>query len=190
MVTAKIEPTVRRYQASAGIESIQDLWGDRGVDDVRARVALESLPELFGNRAPSTSFFPVRHLINLGFAVWEGPARRDRDRFARYLQRQADFGFGRVRRAVLSLYSPTALLERAPELWSRDNDGGTVTTEVAPHEATWRLVRHPYCEAPQTRASMAEAVRYCVELTRARNVTESHLVDREGGLLVRVKWQS
>ena len=54
--------------------------------------------------------------------------------------------------------------------------------------AIFLLSDHPYTETPQARATMAEILRYNIELTRAKNVTETHARRVDGALEVKVKW--
>jgi hypothetical protein len=91
----------------------------------------------------------------------------------------------------LSLASPATLLSRAGAIWKEDHTHGTLDVEL--HDGgkgtSLRLREHPYTEIPQARAAIAEVLRYDVALTRAKNVTESHRLEREGVLLVRVQWE-
>ena len=48
---------------------------------------------------------------------------------------------------------------------------------------------HPYTETPQARAGYAEMVRYVIELTRAKDVTETHSLLAPGVLEIKVRWK-
>lgn len=178
---------VRLYQLRAAVAAAQDCFGKEA-----ARAVEESMSAAFSEAlAPvetGMSWTPVQHMIDWSLAVWEGPAGRERPLMVDYTRRQVALGFGRLRRALIAVASPRLLLTRAPELWDKDNRGGKVSVQLGEHEGVWTLVDHPYCEVPHARAAMAEVLRYCVELTRARDVTESHGLYR-GALEVRVRWR-
>ena len=181
------EPETRLYQLRAAAEATEHCFGREARQSVTASVSPE-LRSALESVATGMSWTPVRHVIDWSMAVWEGPANYDRAAMVEFTQRQVDMGFGRLRRALIALASPRLLLERAPELWEKDNRGGQVSIDVGDHRATWRLVDHPYCAVPQARATMAEVLRYVVELTRARDVTESHGLSG-GALEVIVRWK-
>ena len=181
------EAAVRLYQVRAAIAAAEQFFGKEAADSVLAAMSPE-FQRVVASVETSMSWTPVRHLIEWSLGVWEAPAGRDRDTMVAYTRLQLDEGFGRIRRAILKVVSPRRLLERAPELWNKDNRGGSVTVEVGDQEGTWTLTDHPYCELPHARASMAEVLRYCLELTRARDVTETHGL-YDGSLRVVVRWR-
>ena len=132
---------------------------------------------------------PEADLIACAHAIWEGPARRDRALYNKFLQRQVNLGTGRVQRALISLASPKRILDRAPSIWSSEHSHGTLTVEHhSDTSASLRLSEHPYVETPQARATIAEVFRYVLSLTRANEANESHAL--EGDVLrVRLTWK-
>ena len=51
------------------------------------------------------------------------------------------------------------------------------------------LRQHPYTETPQGRAGIAEMLRYILELSRAKGVTETHSLVAPGVLEIKVRWR-
>ncbi len=184
---ASEDAEVRLYQLRAAVEATERCFGPEATSAVTASVA-PGLRSVLDSVATSMSWTPVRHMIDWSLAVWDGPAAHDRAAMVEYTQRQVDAGFGRIRRALLAVATPRLLLERAPDLWEKDNRGGHVRVDIGDHRASWTLVEHPYCDVPHARAAMAEVIRYCVELTRARDVTESHGLSG-GAFEVTVRWR-
>lgn len=180
-------PSIRFYQLRASVDASKALFGESATAAVAQSMSSDVRSTLDGV-GTAMSWIPVQHLIDWTFGVWEGPAERNRETMVTYTRRQVDLGFGRVRRALLTLVSPRQLLGRAPELWERDNIGGVVSVDVAESQAEWTLSEHPYCDTPHARASMAEVLRYCIELTRAKDVTATHGL-YVGALRVTLRWR-
>jgi hypothetical protein len=180
--------SVRGYVIRAFRDAAGELWGAGGLADIAARMPEASRIEAFRDRL-STEWIDEAHVIAWCFATWEGPAGRDKPAYFRFVQRQTDLGFGRVRRFLLSVATPLKLLAKAPELWSLDHSHGKMECEAEERRASLVLRDHPYTETPQARATIAEAFRYTLALTRAKDVTESHALDRPGMMTVRLKWK-
>ncbi len=179
--------SIRYYQLGASVDAAKQQFGDEATAAV-VQAMPEDVQKTISDISTAMSWIPVENLITWTFGVWEGPAERSRDTMVEYTRRQVDLGFGRVRRALLTMVSPKMLLNRAPELWDRDNRGGRVTVEVDDKQAVWTLSDHPYCETPHARASMAEVLIYCIEMTRAKNVSGTHGLYL-GSLRVTLRWQ-
>jgi hypothetical protein len=129
-------------------------------------------------------------MLAFHLALWSGPANRSREAYTRFLAVMTDVGFGVLRRTLLQLASARALLERASKLWVEDHTHGDIDMEsIGPNGAVARLRGHAFCELPQSRAAIAEVLRYTISLTRVRNVTEMHRLEAEGVMLLRFTWE-
>jgi hypothetical protein len=183
------EPLLRRMYVLAMPEAAAIVWGKEALPDLAVRLPDDVRRDTL-EQTNAETWMPERYVIAWSFAVWEGPAARDREAFKRFLRAQVDLTFGRVRRALLSLASPEMLLARAGAIWKEDHTHGTLEVEMheAKNGATLRLHDHPYTTLPQARAAIAEVLRYDVSLTRAKNVIESHRLERDGVLLIRLQW--
>lgn len=172
----------------AYLEAMKKLWGAAAVEAVASELAEDSRAAVFRQLSPS-EWIPERHLIALNLATWAGPARRKRADYARCIAVTMDLSFGVVRRALIQLASPKLLLESAPKLWREDHTHGELEVEsISAKGAVLRLREHPFVGLPQSRAAIAECLRYCVALTRARNVTEAHRLEGEDVMLLRLAW--
>jgi len=79
---------------------------------------------------------------------------------------------------------------RLGPLWKKENTHGELTGSVDPggKSATFRLTGSPYTETPQTRGGLAENYRYAFSLTRAKNVRETHSLEKPETLVFRIRW--
>ena len=181
------EPMVKRFYVRAGIDAARDLWGQEGLDDVRSRMPETERDEFFAERLPE--WVSIRSMIAFNFALWEGPANRNKARYFPWVRLTTDLSFGRVKRLFLSMASPEKVVIKASELWSADQTGGTFEGVLEGKGGRLVLRDHPYTETPQARAGYAEMVRYIIELTRAEGVTETHSLVAPGVLEIRVRWR-
>ena len=90
---------------------------------------------------------------------------------------------------IIRLASPERFFERAPEYWRQDHTHGALGTTVDGRAGLVRLREHPYAETPHGRAAIAEIFRYTVACMRASNVTETHGVEEDGALAIRLRWR-
>jgi hypothetical protein len=127
-------------------------------------------------------------MIAFNFALWEGPADRQRAHYFPWVRRTTDLSFGRVKRLFLSMATPEKVLRSAAALWRADQNTGTQEGTADGKTGRILLRDHPYCDTPQARAGYAEMVRYVVELTRAKNVTETHAAVAPRGLEIKLRW--
>ena len=181
------EPMVKRYYVRACIDAARELWGQGGVDDIGSRMPERERAEIFVERLPE--WVPIRVLVAWNFAVWEGPARRNKAAYFPWLRLTTDLSFGRVKKLFISMASPEKFLTKASELWDADHIGGSLEGCVDGKGGTFLLRDHPYTETPQARAGIAEMLRYILELTRAKGVTETHSLVAPGVLEIKVRWR-
>lgn len=143
---------------------------------------------LLAGRA-SDAWVAERHVIALGDAAWEGPCARDRATFHRWIDQMIDYGFGRVRRVLLSLANPPMLLRRAPDLWREDHTHGTFGyVPLAVDSARITLRDHAYIDSPVQRDAFAEALRHAMSLCNIRGVTAEETQAPPGALYVVLRW--
>jgi hypothetical protein len=177
---------IKRFYLVAFHQAAREMWGEDGLADIRARMPAREGDEAFAVHLPV--WVQERLVIAWCFALWEGRADRNRARYVAWLHRVTDLTFGRVRRLLLSVATPAKILGMAGELWRADRTHGTLEGSVDGKRGVFVLSDHPYTETPQARATMAENFRYTIELTRAKNVTETHARRIDGALEVKIKW--
>ncbi|MGZ3424196.1 MAG: hypothetical protein ACXVEE_40425 [Polyangiales bacterium] len=183
------EPCVRRFVIPAFKRAIVEQFGAEGRAEALALLQGDSQAELASELTPEGHWYPCRHVIAWSFAVWEGPAKRDRETMAKFMRRQWDLGTGVVRRVLLHMASPSAVVPRLGELWLKDNNAGEVTAELegANGAAIW-IKDTPFVDTPQARASMAEIYRHAFAQTRAKNVAETHALDGARTMVIKLRW--
>jgi hypothetical protein len=195
------------------IAATRELWGERGLRDVRDRLHDDTRKATLDEIVLATSWLPVVHVIRWHEAIYEGLAAKDDAAFLRFVDRGLEQGFGRVQKFFLGFASPRLLIERAPSLWRKQHTHGklTVTTsgdfDYALPEAqgssladkgesfvaTVTLRDHPFIDVPLSRRALAEAWRHVLTLARVEEVKESHSVETTGhagerALVARLTW--
>lgn len=165
----------------------EQMWGNDG-----CRALAEALPPQVRERTagllPLADWLPLGDLIAWHNAVWDGPVKRDKLLMKEHARVVIDQGFGRVKRFVLSMATPHALIPRVTAMWQEEYSTGTLTAESeGPDSVTLCLREHPYVDNPLMRFVIAEALRHVVSLTKVENVTETHSV-RERSLLIAMRW--
>ncbi len=186
-VGAAVESLQKRYYFRAAIDATRDLWGDDGLADVAARMPARERAEFFAEPLPEWS--PTRAMIAFNFALWEGPAGRDKPLYFTWVRRVTDLSFGRVRKLFLSMATPERLVLGAGEMWKADQNVGTLVGHVEGRCGTLVLRDHPYTETPQARAGISEMLRYILELSRAKAPVSSHALVAPGVLRIKIRWK-
>jgi hypothetical protein len=182
------EPKLKKYYAVAAREAALWAWGPGGVEDIASHMPELERGEMFAEVLPP--WVAERTMIALGFGIWNGPAKRSKTEYFRFLHKTTDMSFGRVRKALLGvLASPEKVLTMADELWKSDHTHGSWETHIAPNRARMRLTGHPYADTPHGRTSLAEQIRYIVQLTRARNVTASFAPVGPSAMEITLRWK-
>lgn len=172
-------------------EAAMELWGEAGLRELGQRLPEAARVETLEISTVNLAWVPEAYVLAWYDAVWHGPCEKRRDAFRKFLNCMMDHGFGRVRKAFLSLAQPPTILNRAPGLWRHDHTHGELTVESLESEsARVRLSNHPYTATSLACLATAEIYRYCVTLCRAKNVTELHYREAGGSLVVRLRWQS
>jgi len=178
---------IRSFYAVAARDAAAQLWGPGCFEDIAARMAPRERDELFAERLDA--WFPERALIAACFAVWEGIADRDRERYSAWIDAMMDLSFGRIKRLFLSMATPDKLFTMAPKLWREGHTHGELVGILhGPGRGTLILRDHPYTETPQARATISESMRHIVSLTRAKSVSESHALVEAGALEMKIRW--
>jgi hypothetical protein len=186
-VGAPVESLQKRYYFRAALDAARQLWGDPGVQDARARMPERERAEFFADPLPE--WCPTRAMIAWNFALWEGPARRDKARYFPWVHRTTDLSFGRVKKLFLSMATPEKIITSAGELWRADQSSGALDGLVHGNCGTLVLRDHPYTETPQGRTAITEMLRYIVELSRARSPTATHALVSPGVLQMKIRWK-
>ena len=121
------EPCARGTNFIASKRAVLDLWGDEGL-----RIVTALLPN-DARRATAEAvvitadqWLPERYGQAWFDAVWNGPAKRAIPEFRRFIDKRIDNGFGRVRRMLLQVATPSTLAPRVPALWRNDHTHGSL----------------------------------------------------------------
>ncbi len=170
--------------------AVLDVFGDAGLAEVAPRVSADTCAQTVDASASPLAWVPERFLVEWHEAVWDGPARRDDAALCRVINRRLDFGFGRVRKALLGLVGPEGVTRRAGELWKHDHTHGVfaVTTGSDGKSAAGTLSEHVFCESPIARRALAETFRYIVHLSRGVKVARETHGLHGASLAIRVTW--
>jgi hypothetical protein len=180
-------PHCKSTTISAYRDAVLQLGGDAALSSV-----LGLLPEPTRRvTAPGQALparIPVSFVVDWCTAIWEGPARRDRERYNEHLHAQVRLGFGRIQSVLLRMVNARRLIERSPSLWEVQHSHGTLEiVHLEETAAVLSLANHLYVETPQARATVAEIFRYLISMTGERNVRASHARESEA-LVVRLNW--
>lgn len=171
-------------------EATVHCFGEDGLARVSAELPAEVYERTVERIVLNVGWYPERYVLAWYEALWSGPCDHARDKFVMVLDRMMDCGFGRVRRSLLSFASPSVIFNRAPSLWRYDHTHGDLTSECGAGVGRVRLAHHPYTENPLSCLAIAEIYRYCVALSRAKAVSETHYRDESGVLIVRIRWDA
>lgn len=170
-------------------EATLKLWGRAGLESVALLLPAEVRAQTIDSVVLNVGWFPETFVLAWYEALWSGPCAGRREPFIAVLNRMMDFGFGRVRKSLLALANPSAIVIKAGALWRYDHTHGDLTVEAGDGGARVRLEHHPYTDNPLSCLAIAEIYRYCVALCRAREVSEMHYREPTGALVVRVRWE-
>ncbi|MDB4991612.1 MAG: hypothetical protein JWN04_6790 [Myxococcaceae bacterium] len=168
--------------------ALVDIYGAPGLASVAERLPVEVRYDTIDSLLVNTEWLPEAHVMAWYEALWLGPCKQTRSAFEAVIDRMMDFGFGRIRKALLALADPSVVVVKAGTLWRYDHTHGELTVEADDKSARLRLEHHPYAENPLSCLATAEVYRYCAALCRVRNVVASHYREASGALIVRVRW--
>ena len=181
------EPSARRVIFAGFRASANRLWGPSGLEAIGARMPADARHATVDAIIITSEMLPEKYVMAWYEAVWAGPAQRQQPVFCEFLDRMMDHGFGRIRKVLLSLVSPTQLATKAPDLWQHDHDTGVLTSAVEDNVSTFVLRNHLYTTTPLSRLAIAEIYRYALSLARGVQVaTQNHGLEQDGSLRVRV----
>ncbi len=180
----------RRVYAQAAKRAAVMVWGDEGLNAIASALPDDTREELF-RTGPTDPWIAARHLIRWMYAAHHGPAGLRPAKTREYIDRVFDCGSGVILRSLLHMADPASLTARLPALWKKDNTHGELEATLDPDgkSASFRLTGTAYSDTPQTRGGMAENYRYAYSLTRAKNVTETHALEKPGTLAFRIRWR-
>jgi hypothetical protein len=137
---------------------------------------------------PLPDWLPLDDLIAWHAALWNGPAKRDEKIMTEHIHRTVDKGFGRVKRALITIATAQTLAPRVAALWNDEYSTGTLeVVALEPNSVQLMLRDHPYVTNQLMRYVISEVFRYVLGMTRTKNISAVHAV-RERGLLVVLRW--
>jgi hypothetical protein len=183
------EPCARKTLFIAHREAAERLWGKEGVAEIGTRLPEDARRATVDPIVIIEPWLPERYIVAWHEVAWEGPCARDTAHMYRYLHAVLDCGFGRIQRFMLNLITPAMLFGRAEALWKHDHSHGDFRcTLTGDRRGVIRLRDHPYVTSPFLRRSIAETYRYAGSLTRCNAVRESHALEPDGTLVVKLDW--
>ncbi len=169
--------------------AVIDVWGEAGLSVVAQHVSADTRAQSVEQPVQPLEWVPERFLVEWHQATWDGLARHDDAALCRTINRRLDFGFGRVRRALLGLVGPEGVIRRAGELWKHDHTHGTLSIEVGEGQTlTATLTNHIFCQHPIARRALGETFRYIAQLCRGvKEAKETHALEG-GSTVIRIAW--
>ncbi len=183
------EPCTRKTLFIAHREAAEKLWGREGLADIGSRLPEDVRRATIDPLVITEPWLPERYVVAWHEVAWEGPCRRDTAEMYRFLHTVLDCGFGRIQRFMLTLITPATLFTRGEALWKHDHTHGDFRSHLtSDRSGVITLRNHPYVDSPFLRRSTAETYRYIGSLTRCKSIRESHSVDPDRTLIVKVDW--
>ncbi|HKU41937.1 MAG TPA: hypothetical protein VJR89_27455 [Polyangiales bacterium] len=180
-------PLVHKKSLIGVRAACEHMWGASGVQAIAESLPADVRERTAGLR-PLPEWIPLGDLIAWHAAIWNGPANQDEKLMLDHARRTIDQGFGRVKRALISIATAHTLAPRVAALWNDEYTTGSLTVaSLQPKSVTLVLRDHPYVEDPLMRMVIAEAFRHVLSLTRTKNVSSIHLVT-QGSLKVVLSW--
>ena len=184
------EPSARAPQLLAFRSAALTLWGTSAWQEIVDRLPAETRDALVvDGLVVAVGWVPERHLVKLAEAVHDGPAEGSPDAYREFVAQVIALGFGRVRRLLVQFAPPSAVLRRAPELWRHDHTHGDLSVVERDAGATVHVNHEVLTSTPLSCATCAEMFRAITSLTRAKNVKETHFLERPGRLRVELEWE-
>jgi len=153
------EPLARGTVLHGFRAAVEDLWGERAVADIAARLPLATRLATIDTLVLPFEWIPIEHVMAWHEAMWTGPARADERELARLVSRSIDLGLGRFKAAFFAGVTRERLVERAQELWRWQHTHGELTVSVEGNTGTVVLTGHPYVDHATSRRLTAECYR-------------------------------
>jgi hypothetical protein len=194
-LASRAVPLVHRKSLLGFRAACEQLWGERGVQDIGRHLPADVRDRTAGLR-PIAEWVPVDDLVSWHNAVWNGPAERNEAVFMHHARTTVDQGFGRVKRFLLSVSTPHSIAPRAASLWREEySTGRLAVTRLEDRSAELSLSDHPYVDIPLMRDVIAEVYRHVLAQTNVKSVSEVHAVRKTGtanaegeALVVVLRW--
>ena len=186
------EPLTKGTILQSTRAAVLETWGDAGLRAVADRLPEEARAATMGAELVPLGWHPTRYILDWNDAILEGPAAGDLDAFRQNVDTAMALGFGRVRRTFLRFATPLRLAARAAELWRHEHTHGTVTIldqDIERGTARVHVCDHPFLTRMPSRVAIAEAFRYVLSRSRAKNVRETHEL-RAGELWIHMRWDA
>jgi hypothetical protein len=184
------EPSARATQLLAFRSAALTLWGTRAWQEVLDRLPADARAALVvDGLVVAVGWVPEWHLVTLAQAVHDGPAQGSDEAYREFVKQVIALGFGRVRRLLVHFAPPGAVIKRAPELWRHDHTHGELAVETRATGTTLHVSHEVITSTPLSRMTCAEMFRAVASLTRARDVRQTHTLERPGTLRVELEWR-
>lgn len=181
----RLASRTRGHTLTSLVEATRELHGERAVTDMLAvlpshvRRALDEKPD----------WVPVEFIVVWFEMMFERALGRDSNELARLVRRTLDLGFGRVRRVLLGIATPTWVIRKAPELWRGEHsDGRLVPFATGPTSVRVTLHDHPFLDSAVAREATVESLRYPLVLAGAKNAVARHEGAVGEPLIVAIDW--
>lgn len=188
--SSSIAGSARRTIFAGFRQSATKLFGEESLAAIGRLTSPECRDATCGVVLSAQTWLPEQYVMEWYDAAWEGPCGGDQEAFRHFVDGMMDAGFGRVRRLLLGMASPSMLLTRAPELWRYDHsEPGRFEVElIDKHGARITLADHPYTTTARARFAVAEIYRYALSLTRISEVSMRYTGGEEE-LAVSLSWR-
>jgi hypothetical protein len=167
-----------------------ELWGDVGLRRIGAVLPADVRQETVDSWVVAVGWYPERYVTAWFAAAFDIGAEGNEERFQAFVDRMMDESFVRVRRSLLRIAAPQLLASKAAELWRHDHSHGEIVTTSVAGGVDLVLREHVYASDPTSRMALAEIYRYVAVLSGARGTVATHELDRDGALLVHLRFKN
>lgn len=190
-ITAISREAMARGTLLSGLRhAAQELWGEVGLRRIGAALPADIREETVDSWVVAVGWYPERYVTAWFAAAFDIGADGNEESFSAFVDRMMDHSFVRVWRSLLRAGSPQLLVTKAAEIWRHDHSHGEIVTTPVAGGMDLLLRQHVYASDPTSRMALAEIYRYAAVLTGARTATAVHELDRDGALVVHLRFRS
>ena len=164
-VATATESCSSRRTAMGFRAAVEEMFGEEGVREVRARLPADADAAFFGAGSVGDKWVAERHLLTFMDAVLNGPCGRNRIKFGEWGRLQITRGFGRVKAAMIRVATPEILAARAAALWRDEHTRGLLVASSVPGRAVVTLSEHGFVTHDLAPAVLTESLRTIIAMS-------------------------
>jgi hypothetical protein len=164
------------------------LYGPRGLDAILAKLPSEAR-EQTTDAALLSEWIPSRFIYDWLFAAWEGPVKKDQQRFEQYVRAVVEHGVNRFYRPVLDLVSADRITASMVAQYRRDNQRGSLKAEKRDYGARLIFGDFGFDPTPFNQMAAATFFKCGVQLSRMKHIEVVHAMLPNGDLQIDLAWK-